>query len=185
MTIEKQRQPSFAGISGAVSPIDWDVELRGHLGWLRSILAARLGADEVDEVLQEVALAAVAAKSPPEAPAKIGPWLYRIAIRQALLFRRRAGRRRKVIDRVVQQGATSAVVADGPMRWLLAEERQATVRRAMNNLPRRDREILLLKYDQDWTYQQMSDHLGISQSAIEARLHRARKRLRSELEKQL
>ena len=45
----------------------------------------------------------------------------------------------------------------------------------------RDREILLLKYTESWSYQQLSDRLGISETAVEARLHRARGRLRREL----
>ena len=46
---------------------------------------------------------------------------------------------------------------------------------------RGDAEILLLKYSEDWSYRQMAEHLGMSESAVEARLHRARQKLRSEL----
>ena len=51
----------------------------------------------------------------------------------------------------------------------------------MGRLARRDKEILLLKYTEAWSYRQLADYLGISTSAIEARLHRARQRLRDEL----
>ena len=44
-----------------------------------------------------------------------------------------------------------------------------------------DRELLLLKYTEEWRYQQIAEHLGITETAVEARLHRARKRLRQEL----
>ena len=47
--------------------------------------------------------------------------------------------------------------------------------------PRRDAEILLLKYTEDWSYRQLAGRLGITESAVEARLHRARLRLRAEL----
>jgi RNA polymerase sigma-70 factor (ECF subfamily) len=46
-------------------------------------------------------------------------------------------------------------------------------------LPRRDGEILLLKYTEDWSYRELAAHLGISESAVEARLYRARSRLRA------
>ena len=59
------------------------------------------------------------------------------------------------------------------------------VREAMLRLPKRDAEILLLKYEEDWSYQALADHLGISHSAVEARLHRARQRLRDELQEGL
>jgi RNA polymerase sigma-70 factor (ECF subfamily) len=63
----------------------------------------------------------------------------------------------------------------------LADERRKLVRTALAKLPRRDAEILLLKYTEDWSYHDIAAHLGIGHSAVEARLHRARRRLRSEL----
>ena len=56
----------------------------------------------VDEVLQEVALALVKGKSLPNDDSRIGPWLYRVAVRQTLLYRRKMGRRRKLQDRFVE-----------------------------------------------------------------------------------
>jgi RNA polymerase sigma-70 factor (ECF subfamily) len=41
--------------------------------------------------------------------------------------------------------------------------------------------MLLLKYTEDWSYQQIADHLGMTHDAVESRLHRARAKLRSEL----
>jgi len=40
---------------------------------------------------------------------------------------------------------------------------------------------LLLKYTENWSYRQLADHLGLSASAVEARLHRARQKLRRQL----
>jgi RNA polymerase sigma-70 factor (ECF subfamily) len=51
----------------------------------------------------------------------------------------------------------------------------------MARVPKRDAELLMLKYTEDWSYRQLAEHLGVSESAIEARLHRARQRLRTEL----
>jgi RNA polymerase sigma-70 factor (ECF subfamily) len=68
-----------------------------------------------------------------------------------------------------------------PLGWLLAEERRRQVRQALARLPRRDAEILLLKYTEEWSYREMARRLGISESAVEARLHRARQRMRAEL----
>jgi RNA polymerase sigma-70 factor (ECF subfamily) len=68
-----------------------------------------------------------------------------------------------------------------PLGWLLADERQDLVRQAMARLPGRDVEILLLKYTENWSYEQLAQHTGVSESAIESRLHRARRRLRKQL----
>jgi RNA polymerase sigma-70 factor (ECF subfamily) len=172
-------------LRGSLQPgeIDWQAELARHDRWLRTVVLARLGdADEADEVMQEVALAAVRQAAPLADPAKAAPWLYRLAIRQTLLFRRKAGRRRKLQDRVAERERPAE--QDGrpdPLGWLLARERRQMIRTALARLARRDAEILLLKYTENWSYHEIARHLGASHSAVEARLHRARKRLRDEL----
>jgi len=166
------------------SPIDWPGVLAQHDRWLRTVLHARVGESQaVDEVMQEVALAAVRQAAPLADPAKVAPWLYRLAVRQALLYRRSCGRRRKLVANYAQQ--TSPMESDSrspePLAWLLADERQRLVREALDRLARGDREILLLKYSEDWSYHQLATHLGVSHSAAEARLHRARGRMRAVL----
>jgi RNA polymerase sigma factor (sigma-70 family) len=168
----------------AAAAIDWPSVLAEHGRWIRTVIAARLGEPQaVDDVMQEVALAAVRQQSPLNDPAKVAPWLYQLAVRQTLLYRRKQGRRRKLVDRYADRyHPTEADVRQpDPLGWLLSEERRGGVREAMARLPKRDAEILLLKYNEDWSYQALADHLGISHSAVEARLHRARQRLREEL----
>ena len=168
----------------AVSGIDWAAELAKHDRWLRTVIAARLGEPQaVDEVMQEVALAAVEQKAPIEDRKKIAPWLYRLAVTQSLLYRRKMGRKRKLTDRYAERFRPTEhdTREDNPLGWLLAEERRGQVRQAIEQLPKRDAEILLLKYTQDWSYKDLAEHLDISESAVEARLHRARKRLRNQL----
>jgi RNA polymerase sigma-70 factor (ECF subfamily) len=99
------------------------------------------------------------------------------------MYRRRQGRRRKLTDdyaRRVRPSEEDSRERD-PLGWLLADERRQLVRQALARLPSRDAEILLLKYTEDWSYRDLAEHLGITQSALQARLHRARQRLRDEL----
>ena len=164
--------------------IDWQAALAEHDRWLRTVVRARLGEPQaVDDVMQEVSLAAVESRSPLADPDKVAPWLYRLAVTQSLLYRRKQGRRRKLTDRYAQRYRPSQQDSrePDPLGWLLAEERRDQVRTAVARLSRRDAEILMLKYTEGWSYRELTEHLGISQSAVEARLHRARKRLRAEL----
>lgn len=133
--------------------------------------------------MQEVALAAVAQRAPLAESGKVGPWLRQIAIRQCLLYRRRRGRQFKLLDRFVRrgEGATEEGASPNPLDWLIDIERDQKVRNALLGLPSRDVEILLLKYTEDWSYRQLAEHLGIAESALESRLHRARRRLRESL----
>ena len=165
-------------------PIDWGSALVEHGRWLLLVVLARVGdRHAAEEVLQEVALAALAQHAPMTDRSKVGPWLHRLAVNKALLFRRGRGRRVRMMarhaDREATRGEPSAE-AD-PLEWLVRDERAGLVRTALDRLPRRDAEILLLKYLEDWSYRDLADHLGLSVPAIEARLHRARGRLRSEL----
>jgi RNA polymerase sigma-70 factor (ECF subfamily) len=164
--------------------IDWQATLAEHDRWLRTVLYARLGqAHAVDEVMQEVALAAVRQRAPLADASKAAPWLYRVAVRQSLLYRRRQGRRRKLTDNYAQRNRPTECDSHepDPLGWLLAEERRSLIRTALGRLPKRDAEILLLKYTEDWSYRDLAEHLGTSQSAVQSRLHRARARMRTEL----
>jgi len=154
-----------------------------HRRWLRTVLAARgVERDSLDEVLQEVAAAACRGAEQLNDRDRVGPWLYRIAVVQALQYRRRAGRRRRLVERYAGSGvARDEAVDHDPLAWLLAEETQQLVRQAIARLAPRDAELLLLKYTEDWSYRDLAERLGMSVSAVEARLHRARGRMRSAL----
>jgi RNA polymerase sigma-70 factor (ECF subfamily) len=109
--------------------------------------------------------------------------LYRVALRQVLLYRRKCGRRRRLESAYAahrqDQGCENP--APDPLGWLLADERRRLVRDSLQSLEAKDAEVLLLKYTENWSYRQLAEHLGLSQSAVEARLFRARQRLREAL----
>jgi len=163
--------------------LDWRKLLSEHDRWLRTIVYSRLREPEaVDDVMQEIAVAAVKQSAPIADPNKVAPWLYRLAVRQVLLYRRKLGRRRKLLDRYVTRLPSSESSDEtDPVNWLLSLERREMVRRALAQLQERDAEVLLLKYTEDWSYDKIAQHLGVSHSAVEARLHRARKRMRDAL----
>lgn len=180
------RQTPQKPLSGSSKPakFDWAVVLREHDRWLRTIVYSRLREPEaVDEVMQEVALAAVRESAPPSDAAKVAPWLYRVAVHQTLLYRRRCGRKRKLTERYTERHPPAEFdrTTPDPLEWLLAEERRNLMRQALARLANRDAEMLLLKYTENWNYHQIAARLGVSHSAVETRLHRARQRLREEL----
>ena len=160
---------------------DWTALLALHARWLRTVISTRSGdLAATDEIYQEIAMLTI--RNNPDLPDnKVAPWLYQVAVRQALTHRRRLGRQRKLRHRLaVELPARTDDVAD-PLIWLLSDERQQLIRRAVKQLHAKDAELLLLKYTEDWTYHDLVDHLGISHSAVETRLHRARQRLREAL----
>ncbi|MGD9647094.1 MAG: RNA polymerase sigma factor [Pirellulales bacterium] len=177
-------EPGPRQVAEDVAAIDWPAELACHERWLRTVVAARLGhRSAVDEVMQEVSLAVLRQQAPLRDATKVSPWLYRTAVLQALLHRRKAGRRKRLADRFGERRRPleSDCRESDPLDWLIADERSRLVREGLGRLAPRDAEILLLKYTENWSYHELAAHLGISHSAVEARLHRARQRLRQAL----
>src|SRR3954467_11528033 len=112
-------------------PIDWPAELERHGRWLRTVALARVGdAAAADDVMQEVAKAAVEKGHQLRDRRSVAAWLYRLTVVGALQYRRRQGRRRKLLERYVDRVAP----AEGdsrernPLDWLLADERKTMVR---------------------------------------------------------
>jgi RNA polymerase sigma-70 factor (ECF subfamily) len=161
---------------------DWAGLLARHARWLRTVLIARSGEPAVVEELFQELTVAVLRKPPVQvADARRPSWLYGVAVRTALMHRRRQGRQRRLVARWEANGGAPTAMPVDPLLWLLATERDQLVQRALQTLSPRDRELLLLKYTEDWSYCDLADHLGLTVSAVEARLHRARGRLRNEL----
>ncbi|HUG67318.1 MAG TPA: sigma-70 family RNA polymerase sigma factor [Pirellulaceae bacterium] len=180
----ESRSHRAASGSANNTKVDWQAALAQNDRWLRTIVYSRLrDRDAVNDVMQEVALAVVRQSSPLSDASKIAPWLYRLAVRQVLLFYRKFGRQRKLLDGYAERFESVAARETNadPLDWLLASERRQMVRVAVERLAPLDAEVLLLKYTENWSYDEIARHLGVSHGAVESRLHRARQRLREEL----
>jgi RNA polymerase sigma-70 factor (ECF subfamily) len=167
----------------ALPPTDWGSALAAHEGWLRKVILARTGeVQAVDEVFQRVALAAVEQAAPLADPAKVAPWLHRLAVIQSARYRRTLGRERRAMrsftERQIDLGNG---FAGDVLAWLVARERHDQTQQALTRLEGADVEILMLKYGERWSYRQIAGRLGITEKGVETRLTRARARLRHEL----
>ena len=170
---------------GGTTSIDWGAELRRHGQWLRRVLLARSQDHQsVDELLQSVSVAVLQKPQSLQDASRVAPWLYRIAVRVALLHRRRLGRQRRLQTALTEQASAMRSAGD-PLDWLLAVERNQIVQQSLACLPSKEAELLVLKYTEDWSYRELAAHLGLSESAVESRLTRARSRLREHLSRRL
>ena len=133
--------------------IDWPAELQQHQGWLKKILRCRIGdAHAAEDVLQEVVvvvlrqLDAVKEKDAvnhnkldpneergrstlPTEPQKVGPWLYRVAIRHAINFHRKQNRHSQPKP-VADLEVTSS--ESGPLDWMLNRESNENLQQALS-----------------------------------------------------
>lgn len=174
---------SLAISDGPAVEIDWAAELAARGRALRLVILARVrDRHAADEVMQEVALAAVSQKAPIRDHQRIGAWLRQLAVRQALLYRRGRGRRQSLLARHADRSGSDGLSSEpDPLDWLVSDERSTLVRAALERLPSRDAEVLLLKYLEGWNYRELAAYLDVTPGAVEARPHRARARLRGEL----
>ena len=162
--------------------IDWSAALADNEKWMRSTIARRVGEQSaVDEVFQDVALAATKQKSPLRDVTKVVAWLYRLVIVQSSLYRRMLGRKRKLIRRCEDKVETCEIDVNqyDPLEWLLLKERKGLVQKALVRLHQDERKILFLKYAEDKSYHEIAEELGVSVSAVQSKLHRARLKLKS------
>ncbi len=151
--------------------------------FLRRVVRQRLpGPDAVDEVIQEVAVAMTQASNVPLDA--IRPWLCRVAIRQALLYRRRQGRQRQLQAQYSEAASDARDIDEGdPLLWMLAGERRQQLQAALSSLDGADEQILTLKYVDGCDYRRIAGVLEISEHAVAHRLRAARQRLRKELDR--
>lgn len=162
--------------------------LRIHGSWLRAVAVARLRSYEgADDVMQDVAAAAVRNWATLESLERAKPWLYRLTVRAALMHRRTLGRARRRVQEAadlarVRQGAMPGAVKADPLDALLASERVDFLRRAMATLPTRDVELLLMKHVDDCSYKEIAARLGVTTAVVEMRLFRTRQKLRQRME---
>ncbi|MGE5191362.1 MAG: RNA polymerase sigma factor [Deltaproteobacteria bacterium] len=165
------------------SGADWGLLLAAHEEWLRKVILARTGeVQAVDEVFQRVALAAIEQAAPLADPARAAPWLHRLAVIQSARYRRKLGRERRALRSFTEMQAHARNgYAGDVLRWLVARERHDQTRQALARLDGADVEVLMLKYGERWSYRQIAERLGITEKAVDARLSRARARLRHEL----
>jgi RNA polymerase sigma-70 factor (ECF subfamily) len=109
-------------------------------------------------------------------PGAFLPWLYRIAHHR--IFRQLRGRRRAMSD------IENLDVADDEPADFTAEDAQA-VHAAMDQLEPAHREVLLLKFIQNMSYEQIAMVIQRPIGTVRSRVHHAKRQLKAIIERQI
>ena len=132
---------------------------------------------DVEDIVQEVFLAALTHSQRFRGSASLSTWLTAIAINKCRSHRRRLS----VLWRRFVQASPKETEAAGRMPsgedTLSSAETSARVRSAVAALPPRDREVVVLRYFEHLSPGEIATLTRQSKNAIEVRLHRARARL--------
>jgi len=139
--------------------------LRRYERPLAGYLRRQSGAQDAEDLFQEVWLRVVRSATSFDRSARFRPWLYRIAFNVFLDWRRRSAAR--------EQTAEIEAVADPAGREGAALDAQ----RLLIHLSPDQRDVVALRYWLDLSEAEMSEVLGIPRGTVKSRLHAAMSRL--------
>jgi RNA polymerase sigma-70 factor (ECF subfamily) len=142
---------------------------------LRFFLANLAGRSHADDLLQETWIDVYRQITGLENPAAFSAWLYRIARDRAYRHLRRS---RLPVAHIDETMIDSLPADDDNFSPADAEH----VRSALDRLPLHHREILVLRFIEDMSYDQIARVLAAPLGTIRSRLHHAKRALREKLE---
>ena len=131
---------------------------------------------EVEDVVQEVFLAALTHCRRFRGQSSLATWLTAITLNKCRSHQRRWRVALRLFVRSRHEDESDATARPSPDAPALAET-SAAVRRAVQSLPQKDREAIVLRYFENLSAAEIAALTGASRSAVEVRLHRARARL--------
>lgn len=136
-------------------------------------------AEEAQDLTQDTFVKVYGEARRYQAAGKFRSWLFRIAGNLA----RSQLRRRQIIRWVpfIVSFYDQAQQHYGPERGLEREDDIARVRRALERLPARQRQAVILRRYESMSYKEIAESLGSSVAAVQALLNRAMNTLRGEL----
>ena len=155
----------------------------------RQLLRYPVSDEDRRDLLQATLMQIVRRLGSFRAESSFSTWLFRVTANEALmLMRSRRRHRARVVEGLEwEELATLPSMNDNEVTQVDVgvehRERDARVRDALKELPEDYRDVVVAHYHLDLGLQEIADKLAITESAVRSRLHRARTRLRTLLEK--
>jgi RNA polymerase sigma-70 factor (ECF subfamily) len=137
-----------------------------------------------EDLAQESLLRAFRALATHSEPEKFGPWLCGLALRVCLDWHKSRAARETASGSSAETNAQQLELTDptpSPDEVVARRQQQSGLLKAVDELPEEYREVILLYYYQDATYQDLAQQIGTSTATVNARLTKARALLRQRL----
>jgi len=142
--------------------------------------------EETEDILQNVFVKTFNSIKHFDIKRKFSSWIYRIAHNESVNYLKRKSRKRFVswedVSTSKDKLETSSDEESPDDLWLKKELRKE-VQDALDKLPQKYREVLVLRYFLNKTYDEMSDILGKPANTIGTLLNRAKKKLSQVIKK--
>jgi RNA polymerase sigma-70 factor, ECF subfamily len=176
--------------SGSDAAFDWLVTYY-HAGVYNLVYGILSDSADAADVTQEVFLRAFRGIRGFRRGSSLKTWLYRISVRQALNHRRWCWRhhRQQVSIDAEEEGTNAALdlkdCEASPFEQLEAREMQATVRRALAQVPELFRSAVILRDLEGLSYEEVAEVLEVSVGTVKSRILRGRRILKEILDPML
>lgn len=141
-----------------------------HAGRLQGVLRRMVG-PAADDVLQTTFLSIVRARGRYERGAPFRPWLYTVAVNAARDHLRRHHREEPHTPEELPEPEAEATPLPDPGLT-------RTVEAALRQLPENQREAIVLHRFEGFSFREISELLGVTETAVKVRAHRGYERLR-------
>jgi RNA polymerase sigma factor (sigma-70 family) len=145
---------------------------------------------QAEDLTQETFIKAFRALASFNSNYAFSTWLYKIAANNCIDFFRKKKLATTSLDTPIKakDGDLHRDFADhelGPESELISKEQTNQIQLAVDALPPKYKEAILLRHSQDKSYEEIADELGIPLGTVKVRIFRAREMLKSYLKDQM
>ena len=172
-------------LSGDANAFEWIVRKYQKRIYF-AVLKMVMNHDDANDVLQDTFIKAYTKLDTYDTDYPFYPWLYRIAINTALNHQKKKARDR-LLSLEVSDDNHHEVLTKPPdqMTEMEGDELATKLKEALGKLPSEQRMVFILRVQEGFSYQEISDYLEISMGTVMSRLSRAREKLRALLQNYL
>jgi RNA polymerase sigma-70 factor, ECF subfamily len=161
----------------------FEILMRRYNQRLYRVARAILANDgEAEDVMQDAYVRAYAHLGQFAGQARFSTWLTRIAVYEALARARRGRRLVQIEDLSPGKEDSMQSTERGPEQRAIQRNLQGLLEAAIDALPESFRAVLVLREVEGLSTAETAESLGISESLVKTRLHRARAALRNDME---
>lgn len=176
----KEEQVILAAVKGGDLERFYEIEERYHkriLFYLWHLVGSR---EEAEDILQDVLMKTYKSIGQFDNRKRFSSWIYRIAHNEAINHLKKRNRSRSIswedIVNVKDQLSVSDQ-QDSPQEHWIRKERRSEVRMALKELPPKYREVLLLRYYFERSYEEIAEIINKSKNTVGTLISRAKGKL--------
>ncbi len=130
---------------------------------------------EAEDIAQEVFVKVWQHAKSFKGKSEFSTWLYRIVVNHCLNYRAKKKQNHTILDRPIKDENSKDDAS------FEQEERKTVVKKAVNELPERQRIALILSKFEGKSYKEIAQIIGVSLSSVESLIFRAKENLRKKL----